>query len=76
MSIFLYPNPTSDFVNIKSKDGTINAVQVFDMNGKLVKTVRHHSDKVQFSIQEFPSGTYLVTAMTDKGMITSKIIKK
>ncbi|ROI04537.1 T9SS C-terminal target domain-containing protein [Kaistella haifensis] len=31
---------------------------------------------MRFSIQELPSGIYLVKVMTDKGMMTSKIIKK
>lgn len=76
-SIVVYPNPTSDFVNIESKEKrTINTVQVFDMNGKLVKTVRPNSDKVQFSVDELPSGIYFVKVMTDKNSQTLKIIKK
>lgn len=75
-TLLLYPNPTSDFVNIESKDGVFNTVQVLDMNGKLLKTVKPNSDKVQFSVEEFTSGIYLVKVQTDKGMMTSKIIKK
>lgn len=75
-NILLYPNPTSDFINTESKEGTINTVQVFDMNGKLVKTVRPNSDKVQFSIQELPSGVYFMNVMTDKNSRAMKVIKK
>ncbi|NVO04145.1 MAG: T9SS type A sorting domain-containing protein, partial [Bacteroidetes bacterium] len=51
----VYPNPTTDFINIKG-DLTDKNLEVYDITGKsLIKT----TDK-QINISELPAGTYFV----------------
>jgi len=72
VSLAIYPNPTSDILNIKS-DSKINAVSVVDLTGRKLD-VKLDGDKV--NVQSLPSGTYLINVETKDGISTEKFIKK
>lgn len=69
---YFSPNPTSDFLNIKT-NSKINAVSVVDAAGKKVN-VRFEGDKVD--VRSLPVGTYLISVETKDGIFTEKLIKK
>lgn len=69
--VLVYPNPTSDFLHIKSND-KVNAVKVYDMTGKLLLT----DSKDVVSVSQLQAGNYIVTVETVKGTHTEKFIKK
>ncbi|MBA5246254.1 T9SS type A sorting domain-containing protein [Marnyiella aurantia] len=71
-SLAIYPNPTSDILNIKT-ESKINAVSVVDMTGRKIN-VKVESDKVDVSA--LPVGTYLINVETKDGISTEKFIKK
>lgn len=66
------PNPTSDFLNIKSTE-KIKSISVFDMSGRnvSVKTVQN-----VVNVKNLEKGTYIVSIVTDGGVRTEKFIKK
>ncbi len=71
--INIYPNPTSDFINIKS-DEKIKSVKLHNASGSLVKT-----ENVEFSrinVSNLLKGNYLISIETDSGIVTKKIIKE
>ncbi|WP_407405161.1 choice-of-anchor J domain-containing protein [Chryseobacterium sp.] len=68
----IFPNPTSDVLNIKS-DSKINKVTVVDMTGRNME-VKLENDKV--NVQALPVGSYLVNIETKDGISTEKFIKK
>lgn len=72
----VYPNPTSDVLNINSKNNTtaVNAIQITDINGRIVKEVKGMTN--QININELNSGVYFLKIATDQGTGTTKIIKK
>ena len=70
--ITLYPNPTSDYLNIKS-DKNIKKVELFDMSGKLVLSSKLENQKI--SVGKFPKGIYVVKIYTDTEVLSSKFIK-
>ena len=73
----IYPNPTSDFLNIKENatiENNINSVQILDTNGRLIKNFKDHFYKLD--IQELPKGNYVLIINTQKGNKTEKFIKK
>lgn len=70
--VALYPNPTSDILNIKT-DSKINAVSVVDMTGRKIN-VKLEGDKV--NVSALPVGTYLINVETKDGISTEKFIKK
>lgn len=68
----LYPNPTSDFLNIKS-DLKISKIEIYDMGGKLFQTSKMNNEKV--SVSKLPKGNYLINIQTENGVVNSKFIK-
>lgn len=71
-SVSLYPNPTSDILNLKT-DSKINNVSVVDMTGRRVN-VKLDVNKV--NVSGLPAGTYLINIETKEGISTEKFIKK
>lgn len=70
-SLDIYPNPSSDFITIKTDD-IIESVKVFDMFGKEVAS----SNESSFSVKNLDSGIYIVYISTDKGLFMQRIIKQ
>lgn len=71
--INIFPNPTSDFINIKS-DETIKSVKLYNASGSLVKTKNIEFSRI--NISNLPKGNYLISIETDSGIETKKIIKE
>ncbi|WP_300673051.1 T9SS type A sorting domain-containing protein [Soonwooa sp.] len=69
----VYPNPTAEVLNFGINE-KINTVEIFDANGRLVKTVKDSATSVDVSA--LPKGNYVVKVATDKANYTNKIIKK
>ncbi len=71
--INIFPNPTSDFINIKS-DEKIKSVKLYNASGSLVKTENNEFSRI--NISNLPKGNYLLSIETGSGIETKKIIKK
>ena len=71
----IYPNPSSDFLNIKSGNlETFVSAQIFDLLGKKLSEVTILEDKI--SIENLTVGTYIVTLKDSEGKTFSqKFIK-
>lgn len=67
----IYPNPTSDYINIKAVNVKIEESYIYDLSGKLILQSKEHS----IFVKHLPSGTYLITLKTEKGPKTFKWIK-
>lgn len=70
----LYPNPTTDVLNISSKNG-LNAseIRITDLSGKVVKVQK---DASTVNVSDLATGTYLIDITTNEGKASSKFIKK
>ena len=71
-SIAVYPNPTTDVLNIKS-EAKINKVSVTDVTGRNID-VKLNENTVD--VRHLPAGTYLISIETKDGLTTEKFIKK
>lgn len=71
-SFAIYPNPTTDILNIRSDD-KIKGVTVFDLSGKKLKV--NFADNA-INVKHLQSGTYLITVETANGSSSKKFIKK
>ena len=72
--ISVYPNPTSDFVNVNVANA--NRIEIYDMNGKQVasQNITHNGT---ISMLNFANGTYILRVLNDNTVLGStKIIKK
>lgn len=70
----IYPNPTSDFINIKY-EGKIKSAEIFDMAERQVLKVEKKPGKI--SLESLSNGIYLIKIQLENGETrTGKIIKK
>ena len=70
--LMVYPNPTSDFLYIKTTKRDIENVFVFDLTGKLILTEKSKA----INVSQLPSSTYIITIKTSEGLKSFKFIKK
>ncbi len=75
--ISVYPNPTSDFINIQLDQATTNGIlQIFNEAGSLVSTMdlSSQTENYTISLKQFPKGTYFLWLKTDYSTQQKKII--
>ncbi|WP_374331056.1 T9SS type A sorting domain-containing protein [Soonwooa sp.] len=72
--VTIYPNPTSDFINIKLEEKeNLNQLEIFDLSGKLIKTYENPTKSI--SVKDLSKGSYLIKLYFGNQIITQKIIK-
>ncbi len=77
-----YPNPIKDELAItwaKSKNTYINAIEVFDVSGKLIKSFNpsKNNQELHLPFQDIASGVYIIKALFNNGKQDSfKVIKE
>lgn len=70
--IAIYPNPTSDFLNIRSTKEKVTEAKLFDMSGKIILTQRNPT---QLNLSHLPSAMYILSVTTVKGVRQFKVVK-
>jgi hypothetical protein len=74
-SITVFPNPAGNFIKVNSYDfAGVLQFQLFNLNG--VKLVDQHLTGNYISTENLPRGTYVYQIMSDKNIITGKIVLK
>ena len=76
MNTAIYPNPTTGQFTIENSELRIENVEVYDVYGKLIKTVKVEDYKAVVDLTANASGIYFARIYTDKGMVTKQIVKK
>ena len=51
-------------------------MEVFDVFGKLMSSVEVNDNTVTIDATSYASGVYFVRILTEKGMVTKRIVKK
>ena len=72
----LYPNPNNGQFTVASEQGTVNRVQIYDVYGKLLKTVEVNANTAELDVRELSAGMYFVRINTEKGVVTKSFVKK
>ncbi|MDP9955244.1 hypothetical protein J2X97_000881 [Epilithonimonas hungarica] len=72
INLSIYPNPTTDILNIKTQDKIVE-VSVFDSTGKVINT-KIVDGKI--NVSELLKGNYILRITTDKTTYQEKFIKK
>jgi uncharacterized delta-60 repeat protein len=81
-SMAVFPNPTSNLLQVQLPDGMNGTVglQVFDLNGRLVKFTNLASDgsalNTTVDVSTLVSGIYILKAQAGNITLTSRFIKK
>ncbi|WP_333850551.1 T9SS type A sorting domain-containing protein [Epilithonimonas sp.] len=69
----IYPNPTSDFLTLNTKE-KINNFEIYDSSGKKVNGELNSNN--QIDVSKLLKGVYYIRILTGKDSWTSKFIKK
>ena len=72
-NILVYPNPTSNFVNIKGLKSQLTRIELRDATGKLM--LQKINPTKAINLQPYAKGVYLLTLFQDDVQKTIKIMK-
>jgi hypothetical protein len=78
LAIGLYPNPTSDFINIvNTSDIQLEGVKIYDMYGRLIREVAITNSNTQnINLSDLSSGVYMLHMYNDQLNTVKRVIKK
>lgn len=76
VDISVYPNPVKTTLYLKTTITDLNQIQIFNVNGILLKDAKLNSNEVDFS--EYPAGMYLIKIKDKKELEVGsvKVIKQ
>lgn len=75
--IKLYPNPTSDILNIENETNQlISNVSIYSISGALVKDINSNSSIESISVSDLQSGIYFVKLQINDEIRNFKFVKK
>ncbi|MCF6214257.1 MAG: multicopper oxidase domain-containing protein [Flavobacteriaceae bacterium] len=73
--VSIYPNPTDGKIYINTQsDVTINKVEVFDMLGRSLKTIKNVKKDQAIDLQSFSMGIHFIKMYSNKGIVVKKIV--
>lgn len=71
----LYPNPTQDSWNVKSKSENISSIRVFDVLGQNVLSLSPNANEAIIDGSSLKSGLYFAQIETANGISSIKLVK-
>ncbi len=76
-NITIYPNPTSNFITISTKENTISAIEIYNILGKeILKANTTNSNQLKIDLSDLSSGIYLIKIIDSSGKSTLKKVVK
>ncbi|AUC78333.1 hypothetical protein CW736_02480 [Nonlabens sp. MB-3u-79] len=76
ISLKVYPNPTTDILNITSDTQQFTTVDIVDLNGRLIKSLEVDTNNVTANVQELKPGLYILNISNKEGTVSRKFIKE
>ena len=68
LNVSVYPNPTSDILNVTIGKGTLqNNWQIVDLTGKVVTAGESKSEKLALDVKMLNNGVYLIRINNEHG---------
>lgn len=75
--ISIYPNPVNDVLQIEIPSGEINAVEMYDITGALVKSFTNAGgNKIKINTTELAAGVYFIRVQSGNEMLVRKFSKE
>ena len=71
--LIVSPNPASNVFTVSFNEN-LNAVEVYDLSGKLVKSVNGNATEMNVSVESLEAGVYTVVVRSAKGDFSKKLI--
>lgn len=76
IDINVYPNPSSNFVIVGSENIQIENIELYDLQGRILKNIKINSLSYKLDISGYQQGTYLLRIATTSGIKTLKVVKE
>lgn len=70
----IYPNPTSGIIKIKSLSVEVADIQIFDLNGHEIITMKNENLPTQINLSSFPKSVYTIVLKTKDFVYRNKVI--
>ncbi|MBR1513569.1 MAG: T9SS type A sorting domain-containing protein [Bacteroidales bacterium] len=74
MELSLYPNPTTDFVQVEA-EGLLQ-VTVMDLMGRTLFTKQAQNETASLDLSTYEAGMYIINAISKSGCASRSIVKK
>ena len=72
----LFPNPTTNTITIQNNNVVMTEVAIYDVYGKLLRTVSVNDNTAVVNVADFANGMYFARIISENGMTTKSFIKK
>lgn len=77
MELIIYPNPTSDVLNISVGESVLKSVNVLDNSGRnILKENSSNKKDMNLNVSHLTPGVYFVQVSTSKGTFTKRFVVK
>ena len=74
-NVSIYPNPTSDVLNISTNSNDLSELIIKDISGKIVLNQKFNS-KITINTENYAKGVYLIDVKNNLGTVSEKISVK
>jgi len=74
VGVELFPNPAHDVVRISSATATIRMVDVYDINGRRVRSENVENKTFNLHRNDLKAGAYFISLTFDQGTVTRKLM--
>ena len=77
--IEIYPNPTSDILNLRLKTNTNSRIELYNLQGELINSwkVESNNSNLQLDISQLEVGVYVLRVIENGDVVlTEKILKE
>jgi hypothetical protein len=72
-SLEVYPNPTSDIINLTANTDKIKQIKLFSITGQLLLDEKVDNKEHSISVRSYAAGTYYLDVILESGQISKKI---
>ena len=72
----IFPNPNNGQFSIHSSQSTIYRIRLYDVYGKLLKTVKANANMAEVDVHELCAGVYVLRVETDSGAMVKRVVKE
>jgi alpha-tubulin suppressor-like RCC1 family protein len=73
--VHVYPNPTTDLIQVNANGTKVHGASIFDLSGKLVINKVLNSSIATLNLEQLPVGIYHMKLETEAGVVVEKIVK-
>ena len=76
LELSVYPNPTTNYLTLKTEDNSELSYQLYDIQGKVIESKKVASNTTNISLDGHPTATYFLKVVKDNQIVkTFKVIK-